>query len=186
MKIAFWAVVVLFAGYATIAGLISFVFEDRGELCTTSTEGWRRCEWDWGAAAFSGFFLVLFALLLFFSSRSLIQAIQESGMVWRTEMIACQVGLVAASLVALWSFSQLWNWAVAPDMPCLAPNPAGSVFTDRGRFDEVECAGSAWWETLLPWIALLAALGVGAVSIVRLRHGRRRPQTPAADLGLAS
>jgi len=183
VKIAFWSIVVFWAGYATIAGLVSFVFGRKGELCTTSSEGWQACEWDWGAAAFAGFFLILFAMLVLFSSRSLMQAIQESGVVWRTEMIVWQVLLVIVSLVSLEILRQLWSGAVISDLPCLAPNPAGSVWTNGGRFDEVECAGSAWWETAFPWVALTASLGVAAVSIFRLRHGRRLPPTPLASLG---
>ena len=184
MKIAFWAIIVLFAGYAVIRGLSSFVFGRGGTVCNWSSVAGEECHWALGAAAFSGFFLILFALLLFFSSRSLIQAIGESGMAWRTEVIVWQTLLVIVSLVALQILAQLWNGAVVRDIPCLAPNPTGSVWMemDGGRFDEVECTGSAW-STLFPGVALIASLVIAVISIIRLRQGRRPPETPGAGGG---
>jgi hypothetical protein len=181
VKIAFWAIVVFVAGYAVISGLSAFIFGGAGTSCTSSTEGGRNCEWDWGAAATSGFYLVLFALLLFFSSRSLIQAIQQSGMVWRTEAMVWQALLVIGSLAALEIVRELLNGAVAPDAPCIVANPTGSVWMNGGRFDYVECTPSTWWEKAFPWAALLGSLSLATVSIFRLRHGRRSVQMSAGS-----
>jgi len=172
VKIAFWAIVVILAGYAVISGLNSFVFGRGGTVCTSSTEGWKDCEWDLGAVAFSGFFLILFALLLFFSSRSLIQAVRRANVVWHTDTIIWQTALVIGVIAALVSIGQLLSQLVGEGV-CFAPNPNGSIWMDGGRFEYAECEGSAWWESMLPLIALIASLGVAAVSFLRLRDGQR-------------
>jgi hypothetical protein len=170
VKIAFWAIVVLWAGSTLFR--YAWVVTEGGPECTSSSEGWKDCDWAPGATAFWGFFLILFALLLLFSARSLIQSIVEANISWSAGRIIWQAALVLGVLAALASLGQLMP-QLGGEGVCFASNPNGPISMDGGRFEYAECEGSAWWETALPFLGLVASLGGAAVSFLRLRNNHR-------------